>query len=345
MSENKITSEALSQEIRNMNPQHFEELISDLWEYLGYETEVSKGSGDRGVDVVAKRDFPYEEKVVIQAKRWNSTVGGPDIREYIAQVERDDVDSVIVIGTAGFTKSAKEDAERYGVKLINGNTLANMFLDEGVVDLVKKYTGDITAQVQQKRSPSHPSGTEQEVRTTVGEGEYLQIEIVGYSFEKFRIWGTADSPTTQALGTESREGLTVVLLEITNKSTSEWEFRPEDHLSVISEEGYSYTDALGSYDDIGPWTTGSASIKRNSKSRIALIYDTGGPITPKRLEYSAEIYYVRKDVSPGDEEGRKIEEITIPVDESVHRELNTLPDSFRVDAARVILTTHPDFEG
>lgn len=142
MSEGEVTVEALNKQFQTIDPDDFEKLVADLWEYLGYNTNVTKGSNDGGVDVVATREIPYKEKVVIQAKRWKSTVGGPDLREYISHTYRDDVDAAIVIGTAGFTKSAKEETERHDIKLINGRNLADMFIEEDVVGLVEKYAND-----------------------------------------------------------------------------------------------------------------------------------------------------------------------------------------------------------
>ena len=332
MGDEKVSTEVLAEEVRSMDPLEFEELIADLWEYLGYNTTVSSGSGDRGIDVVAKRDFPYDEKVVIQAKRWNSTVGGPDIREYIAQVERDDVDSVIVVGTAGFTKNAKQDAERYNVKLINGNTLADMFIDEGVVDLVREYTGDIRAEVQSKRSATRPSDSEQEYKTTVGEGEYIKIEVVGYGYEEIKLWGS-----------EATEELSVILIEVENKSNIEWDFKPSEHISVSSTEGYSYEDAKDTFSGVGSWNTDRTKIRRDSKSRIALLYDTIEPIIPRKIEYSAELYWASDEIDPGDEISERMEKITVPVDESVREQLNSIPDTFRTDSAEVVIPDHPDF--
>lgn len=333
MSKQEVHPEEIINQMRSIDALEFEELIADLWEVLGYNTEVTQSSSDRGVDVIATREFPYEEKNLIQAKRYSSTISGPELREYIALARRDAVDSVIVVSTSGFTSQAKQEADEYNIKLINGHTLANLLIQEDAVDLVREYIGEIkSAGIEQKRSPDGKSDSSQEFLTTVGEGEYTQIEIVGYSYEKAQIWGT-----------ETEEELMMVFLEVMNKSDGEWRFKPKDDLSVASTEGYSYSDVLPSFGDIGPWTTGSVDIKRDSKARVALIYDTGMPIVPEKIEYSARVYLSRRDVGPDDEMADEIEEITVPVDESIREDINSVPDSFRPKMADVIMTSHPDF--
>ena len=55
--------------LQEMDPYDFEYFVADLWERMGWETEVSAASADEGVDVVARKDTPYEQTALIQAKR------------------------------------------------------------------------------------------------------------------------------------------------------------------------------------------------------------------------------------------------------------------------------------
>lgn len=98
---------------QQIDPQPFEELISDICHYYGYNTETTSISNDRGIDVIATRQFPYEERILIQAKRYGpgSTVSGPEMQKYGSLSRREKVDIVIVISTGGFTKQAKELSE------------------------------------------------------------------------------------------------------------------------------------------------------------------------------------------------------------------------------------------
>lgn len=327
--------ESIINKLKNIDPLKFENLVADLWEYLGYETEVTKASSDRGIDVVATREFPYKEKVLIQAKRYSSSISGPELREYVALGKQDDVDTVIVVSTSGFTRQAKQEAEEYNLKLIDGKTLSELLIQENVTDIVKEHIGEIgSADVEQKRSPDRQSDSTQELLTTTGEGEYIQIEIVGYSYEKMRV-----------LGTETDEEFTVVFIEVMNKSKAEWKLRAEKNLSITSAEGYSFNDPLYTMNDVGPWTVGSPKIKRDSKSRIALIYNTTTPIVLEKIEYSGSLSHCRNDVGRGHDLSDEVEEITIPLDKSVQEELNSVPQSFRPELAEVILTSHPDFDG
>jgi HJR/Mrr/RecB family endonuclease len=51
-----LSDRELLLKLRNMHPAEFEEYIADLFSRLGFKTEVTGGSYDRGVDVIAKKD-------------------------------------------------------------------------------------------------------------------------------------------------------------------------------------------------------------------------------------------------------------------------------------------------
>ena len=50
-----------------MNPFHFEKFIGELFNDLGYQTEVTKSTGDFGVDVLLVKD---NIKTAVQVKRY-----------------------------------------------------------------------------------------------------------------------------------------------------------------------------------------------------------------------------------------------------------------------------------
>lgn len=57
----------LLSKLREIDPTEFEYLIADLWEQMGYQTEVSQQSRDKGIDVRATNQLG--EKHLIQVKR------------------------------------------------------------------------------------------------------------------------------------------------------------------------------------------------------------------------------------------------------------------------------------
>jgi hypothetical protein len=102
----------------------------------GWDTQVSKASGDQGIDIIAKRDGL---SVAVQCKRYNQPIGNKAVQEIFAARQFVRAKHACVIGTGGFTKSAKELAgatevflfeaegglqnfsERFGFSSIEGN--------------------------------------------------------------------------------------------------------------------------------------------------------------------------------------------------------------------------------
>lgn len=72
--------------MKNLTSTEFEEFVVALWTLQGYQTEVTKGSRDGGVDIIAKQTFPSEAVTHIEAKQYdpfnaNAKLGSPDVRK------------------------------------------------------------------------------------------------------------------------------------------------------------------------------------------------------------------------------------------------------------------------
>jgi restriction endonuclease Mrr len=112
-----------------MDPYEFEHFVADIWEQMGWETEVSSASADKGVDIIARKSRPYDQLILIQAKRYgpNSTVGSPDVQQYASlRQQYDGVDKVLIVTTNGYSRQAREIAENLNVKLIDGDGLVEL---------------------------------------------------------------------------------------------------------------------------------------------------------------------------------------------------------------------------
>jgi hypothetical protein len=103
-----------------MSGKEFEQFIAVLFSKMGYETEVTKSSGDQGIDVIASKGG---DKIGIQAKCYSGTVGNSAIQETVAGRNYYHLDKAIVVTNAGFTNSAKELAEANSVVLWNRTIL------------------------------------------------------------------------------------------------------------------------------------------------------------------------------------------------------------------------------
>jgi restriction system protein len=155
----------LERTLQGMDDYDFEHFVADLWERMGWETEVSTQSTDRGIDVVATRRSPYEEKALIQAKRYgpNTTVGSPAIQQYASlKHQRHGVDKVLVVTTNGFSGQAEELAHQLNVKLVDGTDLVELVEELDATDLVERYVPAV-----REPKPETEPGTEVE-RGAVG---------------------------------------------------------------------------------------------------------------------------------------------------------------------------------
>lgn len=102
----------------------FEYWVAEALRKFGWEATVTKGSGDQGIDVVAKQG---SYSIGIQCKRYSGTVGNKAVQEAYSGRKYFDLNVAGVLTNALFTKSAKELAEATGVLLISPEDIPNLF--------------------------------------------------------------------------------------------------------------------------------------------------------------------------------------------------------------------------
>lgn len=113
--------------LKKMDSYDFELLVGDLFESMGYVTHVTPRSRDYGVDILIKLEhFGLSHSWIIQAKKYNGSVGVREIREYGSLRMRDRVDGVIIVTTGHFSPDAQDEAGKYNVKLVSGDLLVGM---------------------------------------------------------------------------------------------------------------------------------------------------------------------------------------------------------------------------
>lgn len=115
-------------ELEEMEGHDFEYFCAKLLEKRGFsEVEVTKGSGDYGVDILAEKDgVTY----AIQCKRYTSPVGVKAIQE--AYTGRDFYDRMVgvVMTNQYFTTPAVEAARKLKILLWDGGYLSEMIEEE-----------------------------------------------------------------------------------------------------------------------------------------------------------------------------------------------------------------------
>jgi len=145
--QNSLVKKALMQRLYEMDPFQFEFLIADLLKAIGYENvEVTKRSGDKGIDVVANltMDGITNVKTIIQAKRYKkgNNISGKTITQLRGSAEVDQ--RGLVITTSQYTKDAIQEskaANKMPVSLVDGEKLLSLLIKHGIG--LKKETVEV----------------------------------------------------------------------------------------------------------------------------------------------------------------------------------------------------------
>jgi hypothetical protein len=101
--------------LRNLSGQEFERLIAVLLSRMGFHAEMTKTSGDGGIDIIAMLDKPiFGGRYLFQCKRFTPDVliGAPTVRDFYGAVRADNAVKGIFITTSNFTAQAREFGQR-----------------------------------------------------------------------------------------------------------------------------------------------------------------------------------------------------------------------------------------
>jgi len=135
----QIEAELLSQ-IKSSPPEFLERVVVDLVVRMGYggsrkdAGEALGRSGDEGIDGIIKEDPLGLDIIYLQAKRWEGTVGRPEIQKFAGALQGQRARKGIFITTSTFSSDALEYTSRIETKivLIDGPRLAKLMFDHGV---------------------------------------------------------------------------------------------------------------------------------------------------------------------------------------------------------------------
>lgn len=135
----QIEAELLMQ-IMDNPPEFLERVVIDLVVRMGYggsRKDAGKAigkSGDEGVDGVIKEDPLGLDLIYLQAKRWEGSVGRPEIQKFAGALQGQRARKGIFITTSTFTTDALEYVSRIDSKiiLIDGRRLAKLMFDHEI---------------------------------------------------------------------------------------------------------------------------------------------------------------------------------------------------------------------
>ncbi len=133
-------ADEILQTIKGCTPSFFERLVIDLLVTMGYggtRTDAGKAigrSGDDGIDGIINEDRLGLDVIYIQAKKWENTVGRPEIQKFAGALQGQRAKKGIFITTSTFTKDAQDFAAKIDSKitLVDGASICQLMIDYGV---------------------------------------------------------------------------------------------------------------------------------------------------------------------------------------------------------------------
>lgn len=134
----QATADELLEMLLAVTPSRFEVIVLDVLHGLGYgisrqDLQRVGGSGDAGIDGVISLDKLGLEKVYVQAKRWQGTVGRPELQAFYGALAGQKAKRGVFITTSAFTTQALDFAKSVeGIVLIDGERLVNLMMDTEV---------------------------------------------------------------------------------------------------------------------------------------------------------------------------------------------------------------------
>lgn len=123
--------------IKSSSPTFFENLVVELLVKMGYGGTIKEAgksigrSGDEGIDGIIKEDRLGLDVIFIQAKRWESVVGRPEIQKFVGALAGQGAKKGVFITTSRFTSDARDYQPKNETKivLIDGEQLADLMID------------------------------------------------------------------------------------------------------------------------------------------------------------------------------------------------------------------------
>jgi restriction system protein len=131
---------ALLERVKQGTSAFFERLVVELLLKMGYgrsRAEAGRAigrSGDEGIDGIISEDRLGLDTIYLQAKKWDGTVGRPEIQKFVGALHGKRARKGVFLTTGSFSAEAVDYVSRIDprVVLIDGQQLAEYMLDLGL---------------------------------------------------------------------------------------------------------------------------------------------------------------------------------------------------------------------
>ncbi len=130
----------LLQRVKSCSPQFFERLVVEVLLKMGYggsrreAGEAIGRAGDEGIDGIINEDRLGLDVIDLQAKKWEGTVGRPEIQKFVGALHGKRAKKGIFMTTGAFSFEAAQYVATIDPKvvLIDGEQLAEIMIDFNV---------------------------------------------------------------------------------------------------------------------------------------------------------------------------------------------------------------------
>jgi|APHM01.1.fsa_nt_gi bacterial surface protein 26-residue repeat len=243
-----MTQNLLSQ-LRKIDPYEFEHLIADLWEEMGFQTEVIQQSQDKGIDVRATNQLGQKHLIQVKRHGANSVVGDPKIREYAGLYRlEDNVDEVYVVTTNGFTSRAKDTADSVGVELVDDERLIELITQNDTDQILSGHLPNPESDSESQSEQSSTAGTKTS-RSKNGEASSARgsVSSAGLlppdSSGLFKNGELQDHNFAESSFSKDDVGTSVTEFDLTNVDTSNVET-----MERMFYRAFSFNQDIGNWD-------------------------------------------------------------------------------------------------
>ena len=131
-------AQELLEQLSRVSPDYFENIVLDVLHRMGYGASRADlkrvgRSGDEGIDGVISLDRLGLERVYVQAKRWQSTVGRPEVQGFFGALAGQRANKGVFITTSNYSKQASDFASSVErIVLVDGVQLAQLMIEHEV---------------------------------------------------------------------------------------------------------------------------------------------------------------------------------------------------------------------
>jgi len=128
------------QRVKQLPPEGFEQLVLRLLVGMGYGGSMADVQGvargaDGGVDGVVNQDHLGLDRIYIQAKRWEGSVGSPVIQGFAGALDLVGAKKGVIMTTSTFSQPAKDCVNKIKDKriiLVNGRRMTELMLKHSI---------------------------------------------------------------------------------------------------------------------------------------------------------------------------------------------------------------------